>query len=331
MQWEVKRVKFNVLKKLLIKTPGPLYAIIALTIFFTYISPNFFSVDNGFSLMLQGAALAVLACGMTMAILTAGIDLSLGAIPGLAGVTFALALQFGLPAGLAIGIALLTGMLCGSINGILIGCFKMDEFVATLGMMSVAEGFALAFSNGAALPVANPFIPWLAGSHLMLGIAVPVWLAAIIFVIIYLLVHQTKFGVHLYAIGGNRDVALLSGVNVPKIRFFLYCLNGVLGALAGIILVGRMNTAHPSAAIGMEFDAIAAVVIGGTALSGGQGGVPGTILGVGVVCVLRSGLNMTGLPSSWQMVVLGSIILGTIIMETLRKNKMRRYRNAVNA
>jgi ribose transport system permease protein len=324
-------MNFNVLKRMIIKIPGPLYAIITLVIFFTCISPDFLSVGNGFSLMLQGAALLILACGMTMAILTAGIDLSLGAIPGLTGVTFALALQSGLPVVSAAGISLLTGAICGSINGILIGCFKMDEFVATLGMMSVAEGFALVFSNGAALPVSNPFIPWLAGSRLILGIALPVWIAVVILVIVYLLIHKTKFGVHIYAIGGNRDVAALSGVDVPRIRFFLYAINGMLGALAGMILVGRMNTAHPSSAIGMEFDAIAAVVIGGTALSGGQGGLLGTILGVAVVCVLRSGLNMTGLPSSWQMVVLGSIIMGTIIMETLRKNKVRRDRNAVNA
>ena len=312
------------LKGILRKVPSTNYAIIALVVLFSLISPVFFSVDNMINIMLQGSVLAILAFGMTMAIISRGIDLSLGAVASLAGVICAISIRAGLSIYLAIFNAVLVGICCGTINGTLIGYFRMIPFIATLGMMCIGEGLGLVLSKGGAVPVFHPFIQNVGGGFLC-RLPIPIWVALLIFLLAYVLLKKTIFGIHIYAIGGNQDAAALSGINVVKRKIALYAINGFLASIAGIVLSGRMYTAHPSGGIGMEFDAVAASVIGGTALSGGRGGVTGTVMGVAIVSIIRSGLNIAGLPASWQMVALGSIITITIALDSFRRNLEKRW------
>jgi ribose/xylose/arabinose/galactoside ABC-type transport system permease subunit len=270
--------------------------------------------------MEQTAINAVIAVGMTFVILSAGIDLSVGSIAALAGVVMADRLQADWPVPLAIMAGLLVGSVCGLISGALITKGKLPPFIATLGMMSVARGAALLFTDGRPISGFSDSFRWLSTGRL-LAIPVPVLLTILLYAASTVLLNRTRFGRYVYAIGGNEEATRLSGVAVVFHKTLVYVLSGVMAALGSVLLTARLNSAQPIAGMNYELDAIAAVVIGGTSLTGGLGTLGGTLIGALTMGVLRNGLNLLGISSFLQQIVIGLVIIAAVLMDSLVKSK----------
>jgi ribose/xylose/arabinose/galactoside ABC-type transport system permease subunit len=270
--------------------------------------------------MEQTAINAVIAVGMTFVILSAGIDLSVGSIAALAGVVMADRLQAGWPLLPAIAAGVLTGALCGLVSGLLITRGKLPPFIATLGMMSVARGAALLFTDGRPISGFDESLRWLSTGRI-LGIPAPVILTIVLYLLAILLLSRTRFGRYVYAIGGNEEATRLSGVSVAFHKSVVYVLSGVTAALGAVLLTARLNSAQPIAGMMYELDAIAAVVIGGTSLTGGVGTLGGTLIGALTMGVLRNGLNLLGISSFLQQIVIGLVIIAAVLMDSLVKSK----------
>ena len=302
--------------------PGASYVLALLVVLFGIFAPGFFSVSNLLNVWRQGAVLLIVAVGQTVIILTEGIDLSSGAVMSLAGVTCAVALHAGSGAAGAILLALLVGVLCGGLSGWLITAGRLPPFIATLGMMGMAQGLALALSHGASVRGFTAAFRFLADASL-LGVPIPAWIAALAFAWAYLVLYHTPFGTHVFALGGNREAARATGVPTRRQEFRVYAMAGLLSALGGIVLVARINSAHPTVGIGYEFDAIAATILGGTSFERGRGGLPGTILGVALIAVLRNGLNVIGMATYLQLAAVGSILVVAIVLDTWLMHRAR--------
>jgi len=308
-----------------------LIALVVLCIILSILSDKFFTADNGLNVLRQIAVNICIATGMTLIVLTAGIDLSVGSVLALCGAVTAGLLKNGIeiPAGnLFIGFtvlgAVLGGILLGSLlgwfNGFTITKFKVPPFVATLAMLTIARGFTMLYTKGH--PISNlgesfAFI----GTGWFLGIPVPVYIAAIVVLLAVFVTQKTKMGRYIYAIGGNEQAAKLSGINIKKVKIKVYAMAGALAALGGIIVTSRLDSAQPNAGISYELDAIAAVVIGGTSLSGGRGSVWGTVMGAIIIGVLNNGLVLLNVSPFWQQVVKGSVILLAVIIDKAGENK----------
>ena len=299
---------------------GTLVGLFLLGALLSFLSPFFLTASNLLNVMEQTAINAVIAVGMTFVILSAGIDLSVGSIAALSGVVMASRLQAGWPLPLAIVAGLLTGALCGAFSGLLITRGKLPPFIATLGMMSVARGSALLFTDGRPISGFSESLRWLSTGRL-LGIPLPVLLTVLLYAIAIVLLNRTRFGRYVYAIGGNEEAARLSGVAVGLHKTFVYVLSGVTAALASVLLTARLNSAQPIAGMMYELDAIAAVVIGGTSLTGGLGTLGGTLIGALTMGVLRNGLNLLGISSFLQQIVIGLVIIAAVLMDSLVKSK----------
>jgi len=302
---------------------GTIIGLILLCAFFAILSPYFFTVSNLLNVAQQSAIIAVISVGMTFVIITAGIDLSVGSVLAFAGVTMASELHAGLPIPLAIMIGFATGFGCGLLNGMLISFGKLPPFIATLGMMSIARGAALWYTDGRPISGFDDGFRFLATGEIF---HIPV--AVIIMIVVYFIAHfvltKTKLGRYTYAIGGNEEAAILSGINVKLYKNIIYGIAGLLSALGAVLLTARLNSAQPIAGIMYELDAIAATVIGGTSLMGGQGTVVGTLIGALIIGVLRNGLNLLGVSSFIQQIVIGSVIIGAILLDTaLKKQKTK--------
>lgn len=302
---------------------GTIIGLVLLCAFFAILSPYFFTVSNLLNVAQQSAIIAVISVGMTFVIITAGIDLSVGSVLAFAGVTMASALHAGLPVPLAIMIGFATGFGCGLLNGMLISFGKLPPFIATLGMMSIARGAALWYTDGRPISGFDDGFRFLATGEIF---HIPV--AVIIMIVVYFIAHfvltKTKLGRYTYAIGGNEEAAILSGINVKLYKNIIYGIAGLLSALGAVLLTARLNSAQPIAGIMYELDAIAATVIGGTSLMGGQGTVVGTLIGALIIGVLRNGLNLLGVSSFIQQIVIGSVIIGAILLDTaLKKQKTK--------
>ncbi len=300
---------------------GTLIGLLVLMMFFWILSPHFLTVPNLLNVAQQTSINAIIAVGLTFVIITAGIDLSVGSIMAFSGVVLASVLGTGLPIPLAISAGLLIGLACGSINGILIAYGKLPPFIATLGMMSVARGAALMYTNGRPISGFSNDFRFLANGEMF---SIP--LSVIIMVLVYLIAHfiltKTKLGRYIYAIGGNEEAAWLSGINVKFYKIIVYGICGMLSGLAAVILTARLNSAQPIAGIMYELDAIAATVIGGTSLVGGEGRVFGTLIGALIMGVLRNGLNLLGVSSFLQQTIIGSVIIIAVLVDmTLKRRK----------
>lgn len=301
---------------------GTLAVLAALGVTLTVLTPFFFTVTNLLNVAQQTAINAIIAVGMTFVIISAGIDLSVGSIVAFAGVTLALGLQAGWPALLAVAVALVAGAACGLVNGVLVAWGRLPSFIATLGMMSIARGAALLLTAGRPISGFSPGFRWIANGAVC-GIPAPVVLMILVCGVAHAVLGGTKFGRYAFAIGGNEEAALLSGVPVRPYKVAIYAVSGALAALASVVLTARLNSAQPIAGMNYELDAIAATVIGGTSLMGGEGSVLGTLIGALIMGVLRNGLNLLGVSSFVQQVVIGAVIIAAVLLDTLLKPRKR--------
>ena len=272
------------------------------------LSPAFLAVSNLFNVAQQVSINAIMAAGMTFVILTAGIDLSVGSVLALSGAVMAGLLSTGKPVLLGILGGLAVGGLLGLINGIVITRGKVQPFIATLAMLTIARGLTLVYTDGRPITGLPEAFVWL-GAGDVGRVPVPVIIMALVFGAAYVILTQTPLGRYVYAIGGNEEAARLSGVNVLFVKTLVYATSGLLSAVSAIVITGRLNSAQPTAGAGYELDAIAAVVLGGTTLAGGEGSVLGTLLGAFIIGVLNNGLNLLNVSSFYQQVVKGVVIL----------------------
>jgi ribose transport system permease protein len=301
---------------------GTLLGLLALVIVLWILTPHFLTISNLLNIAEQTAIIAVIAAGMTFVIITAGIDLSVGSVLAFSGVVLATTLHAGVPLPIALLAGIAAGVLCGACNGLLITFGKLPPFIATLGMMSVARGAALLFTEGRPISGFADTFRYLATGK-VLGLPAPVIIMTGVFLIAHFVLTKTKLGRYAYAIGGNEEATILSGVNVKLYKTMIYGLCGGLSGLAAILLTARLNSAQPIAGIMYELDAIAATVIGGTSLMGGQGNVIGTLIGALIIGVLRNGLNLLSISSFTQQIVIGLVIIVAVLFDMAMKNNKR--------
>lgn len=301
----------NLLQKL-----GPLLGFIILVAIVSILNPSFLEPLNLLNLLRQVAINALIAFGMTFVILTGGIDLSVGSILALSSALIAGMIVSGIDPILAILIGCILGAIMGAINGLLITKGKMAPFIATLATMTIFRGLTLVYTDGNPITgLGENYAFQLFGRGYFLGIPVPAITMIIAFAVLWVILHKTSFGRKTYAIGGNEKAALISGIKVPRVKVMIYALAGLLSALAGAILTSRLNSAQPTAGTSYELDAIAAVVLGGTSLSGGRGLIVGTLIGALIIGTLNNGLNLLGVSSFFQMVVKGVVILIAVLID----------------
>jgi ribose transport system permease protein len=302
-----------------------LIALLLMCVVLSLLSDKFLTFANGWNVLRQISVNVCISVGMTLVILTAGIDLSVGSILAFSGAIAAGLLKFGiaLPAyDLYIGFTLLGALLAGSavgaglgtFNGFVITKFKVPPFVATLAMLTIARGFTMLWTKGYPISSLGKEFSFI-GTGWFLGIPVLVWIAAIVVLLATILTNRTAFGKYIYAIGGNENAAKLSGININSVKIWVYALAGILAAVGGIMVTSRLNSAQPNAGLSYELDSIAAVVIGGTSLAGGRGTIIGTVLGAMIIGVLNNGLVLMDVSPFWQQVVKGVVILLAVIID----------------
>ncbi|HQY05595.1 MAG TPA: ribose ABC transporter permease [Lacunisphaera sp.] len=301
---------------------GTFAVFVVLCAIISVLTPHFFTVTNLLNVAQQTVINALIAVGLTYVIISGGIDLSVGSILAFSGVVMAHTLRLGWPLPLAILAGVGVGAGCGLVNGLLIAYGRLPPFIATLGMMSVARGGALLATDGRPVSGFDESFRWLATGEIA-GVPVPVIIMVLVYAVAHLVLQRTKFGRYTYAIGGNEEASLLSGVPVRLYKTGIYIVGGGLAALGAVLLTARLNSAQPIAGINYELDAIAATVIGGTSLMGGQGSVIGTLIGALIMGVLRNGLNLLGVSSFIQQVVIGIVIIAAVLLDTFFKQSKR--------
>lgn len=308
---------------------GILIALVGLCLVLSIVSENFLSSRNVINVLRQTSINGILAIGMTFVILTRGIDLSVGSVVALAGVvsaSFATTSAAGFIPGapyiaiVPLGVGVVTGIAMGAISGLAVARYAVPAFVATLGMLSVARGLTLIYSGGRPIPALSDGFRWI-GTGDIAGIPVPIVLFALIFAASHFVLTRTRFGRHVYAVGGNPHAAKVSGLSVNRIRFAVYAISGALAGIAGMVLAARTGSALPQAGVAYELDAIAAVVIGGTSLAGGIGRVSGTVIGALLIGVMNNGLDLLGVESYYQQVIKGALIVAAVMLDRSRKSE----------
>lgn len=301
-----------------IQTYMLIFIVIGLGIVLSIISSNFLTTTNLLNVVRQIAINGILAIGMTIVCLTGGIDLSVGSIVAFSGIITAGFLRDkGLPLIVVILLAILVGALLGLYNGYFVAYWNAAPFVVTLSMMTIARGMTYVYSDGR--PISNLPTSFLAiGKGSIAGIPVPTLILLLVFVLASVMLTKLKFGRYIYAVGGNEDAAMVSGINVKRIKMMVYVLSGVACGIASVILTARVSAGLPTAGNGYELDAIAATVIGGTSLSGGRGRLWGTIVGAILLGIVNNGLDLLNVSSFYQQIVKGLIILGAILIDSKR-------------
>ncbi len=281
--------------------------LIGIVIFISFLSPRFLTPSNIINILRQSSINGIIAFGMSLVILTSGIDLSVGAILAFSTIISALLVKSGVSIFLSLLSALIIGGLLGTANGLVISYLKVPAFIVTLGMMGIARGFSLIISKGAPItgfPDAFRFL----GTGMIGAIPLPVIVGAIIFFITWFLVENTVFGIWVRSIGSNRVASRFSGVPLRRVEVLVYTISGIFSALSGIILIGRLNSAQPTAGMGYEFGAIAAVVLGGTRFTGGEGKIVGTLIGVLILGIVDNAINILNISPFYEQIIKGSII-----------------------
>ncbi|MBZ9722581.1 ABC transporter permease [Mesorhizobium sp. CO1-1-11] len=315
-------------------------ALIAVLVFFSIAAPNFLSAANLILMAKHVALNAFLAMGMTFVIITGGIDLSVGSIVGLCGMVAGYLVLNGID--LQIGytiyfnvveialITLLVGIAIGAVNGLLITRLNVAPFIATLGVLYVARGFALLSSDGRTFPnlVGKPELGTTGfgflGAGRLLGLPVSIWILIVVALGAAYLARYTPLGRHIFAVGGNERAARISGVRVNMVKMFVYMFSGFCAAIVGLIISSELMASHPATGESFELNAIAAAVLGGTSMSGGRGTIGGTIVGAFVIGILSDGLVMMGVSSFWQMVIKGLVIIVAVVVDQAQRRLQQR-------
>jgi ribose transport system permease protein len=296
---------------------GTLFGLIVLCIVLWILTPRFLTVPNLLNVAQQTSINAIIAVGMTFVIISAGIDLSVGSIVAFSGMVLASVLHAGLPVPIALLIGLAVAIVCGLANGLLVTLGGIPPFIATLGMMSVLRGAALLYTKGRPITGFSESFRFL--SKDIFHIPFPIIIMAVVYIIAHFVLTRTKLGRYTYAIGGNEEAAVLSGVNVKFYKTMVFVVCGMMCGIAAIILTARLNSAQPIAGFMYELDAIAATVIGGTSLMGGEGKIRGTLIGALIMGVLRNGLIILGVSSYVQQTVIGSVIIIAVLFDVALK------------
>ena len=305
-------------RTLLGATPGIAYMLLLMLAGFGAASKDFLSVANLVNIGVQAAILLMIALPMTLIIMSEGLDISAGAVLTLCSVILAVMLVRGHGVGLALAAALAVGFAFGLANGLLVSLVNIPPFVATLGTYGMAQGLALAVTDGQSVVGFGEIVqPFYSGS--VAGIPVPLLFALGSYLVTHWLLYHTRFGACVFAIGGNREALVLAGVRVNLHHIGIYVFGGCMAGLAALLFTARTNAGHPTAAIGLEFDAIVAVAIGGTSFERGDGWLFGTVLGTLAVGVMRNGLNLMGVPSSLQVVSIGLRVIVALFVDGLKQ------------
>lgn len=320
----------------ILRKMAALAGLILLVIFFSVTNEYFFTSNNIMTVGLQTSTIALIGIGATCVILTGGIDLSTGSVVALSGVAAAMLVNAGLPVPIGMVLGIFVGGICGLINGVLVTRMKLPPFIATLGMMMVARGVALYVTNAAPVSGMPEAFAELGNGALFkiveeganglpkvvfAGIPYPVIIMIFITILFTFALTKLKVGRYIYAIGSNEEAARLSGIKTNVVKIYAYVASGLLSGLAGVILASRLVTAQPNGGVAFELDAIASAVVGGTSLMGGVGTIPGTLIGSFIIGVLRNGLNMNGVSSFVQMIVIGLVIIVAVSLDQLRQSK----------
>ncbi len=288
---------------------------VVLLIIASLVSDAFFTVTNLFNVFRQVSIVGIIAVGMTLVILTAGIDLSVGSVMAFTGAVAAGVITAGLPFPVAILLCLLVGLLIGAFNGVVVAKGGVPPFIATLAMMVIARGMTLVLTGGSPTVITEPAYRFI-GSGQILGIPFPVVLMVTIFAVMFWVLKNTTFGRNIYAVGGNEEAAKLAGINVDRVKISVYALTGMFASISALIYTSRLMTAQPNAGVMLELDAIAAVIIGGTRLTGGKGGVIGTLIGALIMGVLDNILNLANVSPFYQDIAKGLVILAAVLLDS---------------
>lgn len=287
--------------------------------------PRFATAGNLMNVLIQISINALIATGMTFVILSDGIDLSVGSVAALAGIAAAACIKQFPNANILVsilvilGTAIVVGGICGFINGFCVAKLNVPPFIATLAMMNVARGFAYVFTDAKPIFGLPESFGWV-GLRSVGGIPVTIILMVLVIAIAYVILAKTCFGRYIYAVGSNKEVAKLSGINVTKIKFMVYIICGMLASLAGVVLASKLQNGQATAATGYELNAIAAVAMGGTSMSGGRGGMIQTVFGLFVIGIINNALSLLGVSSYWQTIAMGVIILIAVVIDQNKKN-----------
>ncbi|MBN3723039.1 ABC transporter permease [Burkholderia sp. Ac-20379] len=314
-------------------------ALFAIVIVFAFTADNFLSASNLLIMAKHVTIVAILSIGMTLVILTGGIDLSVGSIVGISGMAAGYLLLEGVhvghhvvfftPFGVAV-IACLLGALIGAVNGYLITALNVAPFIATLGMLYVVRGAALLVNNGSTFAdlEGNPALGntgfEFIGNGTIMGLSTPVWIMALLAILTIFIARKTPLGRRIYAIGGNEQAAKFSGIRTHRVKLFVYMFSGFCAAIVGLVITAQLQTAHPLTGQTYELNAIAAVVLGGTALMGGRGTVFGSVVGACVISILGDGMVMCGISDFWQMVIKGLVIIFAVVVDQLQQRLQSR-------
>jgi ribose transport system permease protein len=302
------------------RVPGIGVMLLVLMFSFAILAPGFSSTNNLANILSQASILMLVSLPMTLIIMTEGMDLSVGAVVSLASVALALTVTNGGSIFAAIGVAILIGLIFGSVNAILVAGLSLPPFVATLGVLGVAQGLALVITDGQVV-TGLPTVLRDTYESRYLGLPVPFLVAALAILGFYIMLYRTPFGLRVFALGGNREALRVAGLPVRQLLASVYLIAGIFAGLAAVLTTSRLNSGHPTSSIGLEFEAIAAVAIGGTSFARGDGRLFGTVLGVLTVGVLRNGLNLLAIHSAIQVAAVGALVIVALAIDSFRNRK----------
>lgn len=308
-------------KKFFKDIPPVFWILVVMMVSFSMFASNYFNFENIQNIVVQSVPLMLVAYAQTLVILTEGVDLSLGSQVSLATVLWVWFMQLGLPWPIAAVMTIISTMIFGSINGFIIGRWKVPPFIITLGMQNILYSVALLITKGSSIYIANKIFRTIAET-IFLGFPLIVWITVLMFLLTWMILYHTRMGARIFGLGGNAEALVLAGVNVVKPTMFVYAFAGFLTAMSGLLTTCRLESGQPIVGQGWEFQAVAATLLGGTSFKEGKGGLGGTILGVLLITILKNGLNLVHLSSIYQNAIMGIIILAAIVIDsTIRRLK----------
>lgn len=299
---------------------GTLLALLALVLLFSFASEYFFTGRNIQNVLVQMAIIAILAFGMTYVLMLGQIDLSVGSIIAVSGVTLGLGLSAGYNPFIALMLAILVGVLCGTLNGSVSAFLRIPTFIVTVATMGIFRGIGYAVTGAQPIAVSDPVIEWF-GNGSIAGIPVPILIMLVMLIVMHVVLTRTKFGRQIVLAGGNVDAARFAGIKVERLQLYVFMIMGAAAAVSALIMISRLYSAQPNAAQGYELDAIAAAVLGGTSLTGGRGTVMGTFIGALIIAVVNNGMNLLGIEYYFQNIVKGLIIIAAVYIDVRSKSQ----------